>query len=272
MSDPEGRPTVAELMPSVPGRLFPVGRLDYGSEGLLLLTSDGQLAHKLLHPRFGVEKEYALKLKEPLDENQLDKLIRGVAEGNDALHLESIARLPSRSRHVWYSIVLKEGRNRQLRRMMMVVKAPRILRLKRVRVGPLLLGDLKVGHWRLLSPEENRVLRRATEVGASGGRSSGERSRGRSKGGERSRGRARDGDRSRGQAQDGERGRSRSKGGARSRGRARDGDRSRGRGGASKKSGRGSKPSRGSRFSSDGSGSRQRGSGGQRSSRSRRGR
>jgi 23S rRNA pseudouridine2605 synthase len=158
MSDPEGRPTVAELLPRVEGRLFPVGRLDFGSEGLILLTSDGQLAQRLMRPAYGVEREYALKLKEPLDEKQLQRLRRGVVEGGERLTLVSINPLPSRSSHSWYSLVLTEGKNRHIRRMMSVVPAL-ILRLKRVRIGPVQLGSLEVGEVRPLSEQEVAALR-----------------------------------------------------------------------------------------------------------------
>jgi 23S rRNA pseudouridine2605 synthase len=161
MSDPQGRRTVAELLPRrQAGRLFPVGRLDYGSEGLMIVTSDGQLAQSLMHPRHGVEKEYALKLREPLDEKQLARLRRGVVEGGERLTLRSIAPLPSRSKHAWYSIVLGEGRNRHIRRMMAVMPA-QVLRLKRVRIGPLRLGELASGQVRPLAGPEVAALREA---------------------------------------------------------------------------------------------------------------
>lgn len=158
MSDPEGRPSVADLLPRLPGRLFPVGRLDFGSEGLLLVTSDGQLANALMHPSFGVEKEYAVKLRDPLDDKQLARLRRGVVEEGERLTLRSIASLPSRSQHAWYSVVLGEGKNHHIRRMMAVVPA-QVLRLKRVRIGPLRIGDLAVGQIRPLLPEEVAMLR-----------------------------------------------------------------------------------------------------------------
>ncbi len=162
MSDPEGRKTIQDLMPPVKGRLFPVGRLDYGSEGLMLLTSDGQLAHRLLHPRWGVEKEYAVKLKEALGQEQLQRLRRGIFEGGERLKLEAISPLPSRSKHAWYRVLLREGKNRQIRRMMMVVRA-QILRLKRVRFGSLVIGDLKVGELRPLSVYEANALHREVD-------------------------------------------------------------------------------------------------------------
>src|SRR5262249_49422286 len=148
------------------GRLFPVGRLDFGSEGLMIVTSDGKLAQGLMHPRHGVEKEYAVKLREPLDERQLSRLGKGGGEGGGGLTLRSVEPWPSRSSHVWYSIVLGEGRNRHIRRMIAVMPA-QVLRLKRIRIGPLELGDLAVGQTRPLSAEEVAALRGA--VGKSQG-------------------------------------------------------------------------------------------------------
>jgi 23S rRNA pseudouridine2605 synthase len=173
MSDPEGRRTVAELLPKWDGRLFPVGRLDYGSEGLMIVTSDGQLAQGLMHPKHSVDKEYAVKLREPLDERQLARLRRGVVEGGERLGLRSIEPLPSRSSHAWYSIVLGEGKNRHIRRMMAVVPA-QVLRLKRVRIGPLVLGKLAAGEVRPLGAEEVEALREAVRRPEAGKARSGE--------------------------------------------------------------------------------------------------
>jgi 23S rRNA pseudouridine2605 synthase len=146
--------------------LFPVGRLDFGSEGLILVTSDGQLANALMHPKFGVEKEYAVKLRDPLDEKQLARLRRGVIEEGQRLSLRSIALLPSRSQHAWYSIVLGEGKNRHIRRMMSVVPAL-VLRIKRVRLGPLKLGQLAASQLRPLEVAELDALRAAVRTGPS---------------------------------------------------------------------------------------------------------
>jgi 23S rRNA pseudouridine2605 synthase len=177
--DRHAEATVVDLVP--PGltpsgaRLYPVGRLDQDSEGLLLLTNDGDWAERVLHPRFGVEREYALGVRRPLDEGQVAALARGIQLD------EGLARLAQPLRHAtaietrrlvnlldpappaltWYRAVLGQGWKRQLRRMFAAVGVP-IERLVRVRIGPLVLGDLRSGAVRRLGPEEVRRLGGAT--------------------------------------------------------------------------------------------------------------
>ncbi len=162
-SDPEGRQTVLDLLPQElqAQRLFPVGRLDLDSEGLLLLTNDGEFALHLTHPRYEQEKEYhALVQGRPAPE-KLEALRRGVL-----LPDERRPTAPARvqflraedERTSWVAVTLHEGRKRQVRRMLAAV-GHQVVRLIRVRVGPLWLGNLPPGRWRALTAEEVRRLR-----------------------------------------------------------------------------------------------------------------
>jgi 23S rRNA pseudouridine2605 synthase len=154
--DPYGRPTVVQLVPVEP-RVFPVGRLDADTEGLLLLTNDGELAHRLSHPRFGIEKEYLAHVDGPLTAGDLRRLREGV-------DLEDGRTAPARASQPQPGLVrltIHEGRNRQVRRMLAAVGHP-VLRLVRVRFGPLADRRLALGEWRVLRPEERRALEEAT--------------------------------------------------------------------------------------------------------------
>ncbi|HYC06628.1 MAG TPA: pseudouridine synthase [Candidatus Binatia bacterium] len=166
--------TVVDLIPPAMrpanGRLYPVGRLDRDSDGLLLLTSDGPWAERVLHPRYGIEREYAIGLQEPLDGEQRRALERGIdlEEGRAELFHLRPATAPETARVVelvrpvpppltWYRATLRQGRKRQLRRMFGAVGAP-IERLVRVRLGPLRLERLRSGEVRPLTASEVRAL------------------------------------------------------------------------------------------------------------------
>jgi 23S rRNA pseudouridine2605 synthase len=155
--DSHGRPTVVELVPSAGARLYPVGRLDADSSGLLLLTNDGALANRLTHPRYGVPKTYRARLGgDPIGEGALNALRRGVA-------LEDGPTAPAGVRRVRGNVIeltLAEGRNRQVRRMCEAVGHP-VLALERVRFGPLRLAGLAPGAHRQLSAAEVERLRAA---------------------------------------------------------------------------------------------------------------
>lgn len=158
-ADPRGRRTVVDLVPSE-SRIFPVGRLDYDSEGLLLLTNDGDLTLRLTHPRHAVEKEYRALVRGRVDRAVLDQLRRGVMlDGSKTAPciVEVVERNGPLS---WLRIVLHEGRNRQIRRTADVVGL-QVTRLLRTRLGPLVLGDLAPGTWRELTPDEVESLRAA---------------------------------------------------------------------------------------------------------------
>ncbi len=153
--DPYGRPTVIDLVPAEP-RVFPVGRLDADTEGLLLLTNDGDLAHVLTHPRFGVPKEYLVHVEGRPGKEALRRLRQGVL-------LDDGMTAPARASLVAPDVIrltIHEGRNRQVRRMCEAVGHP-VRRLVRVRIGPLNDRSLKPGAWRVLEPAELNALREA---------------------------------------------------------------------------------------------------------------
>ena len=157
-SDPEGRPTVVGLVPDDP-RVFPVGRLDIATEGLLLLTNDGVLAHRLTHPSFGVDKEYLAWVDGTPSRGALRRLREGVVLDDG---LTAPARVATVSPDL-LRITIHEGRNRQVRRMCEAVGHP-VRRLVRVRIGPLSDSSLRPGSWRRLEQDEVRALSNATAV------------------------------------------------------------------------------------------------------------
>ena len=153
-SDPQGRPTVVDMVPDEP-RVFPVGRLDADSEGLLLLTNDGELTHRLTHPSFGVDKEYLAQVEGRPSRGALRRLREGVELDDGAARATAVSLLePSVVR-----IVVHEGRNRLVRRMCEAVGHP-VLRLVRTRIGPL-ADRSRPGQWRELDPGEVRALERS---------------------------------------------------------------------------------------------------------------
>jgi 23S rRNA pseudouridine2605 synthase len=154
-SDPEGRPTVVGMVPNEP-RVFPVGRLDVDTEGLLLLTNDGEITHRLTHPSFGVEKEYVAEVEGRPSRGTLRRLREGV-ELDDGRTAPARVALVSPT---VLRIVIHEGRNRQVRRMCEAVGHP-VVRLVRTRIGPLRDTRLEPGAWRRLTVPEVRSLERA---------------------------------------------------------------------------------------------------------------
>ncbi|MDQ2809336.1 MAG: rRNA pseudouridine synthase, partial [Chloroflexota bacterium] len=160
--DPQRRPTVVTLVPSTP-RVYPVGRLDADSEGLLLLSNDGDLTYRLTHPRYGVDKEYEALVRGYVTQETLRRLSAGVVLDDSPRPtapavVEQIARV---GEDTLLRFVIHEGRNRQIRRMMQAVGGG-VLSLRRVRFGPLALGGLAAGHWRLLTAAEVAALDAAT--------------------------------------------------------------------------------------------------------------
>jgi 23S rRNA pseudouridine2605 synthase len=146
--EPGARPAVVELVDS-PARLYPVGRLDADSTGLLLLTNDGELANRLTHPRYEVAKAYRTRLRDPLRDAELQRLRSGVELDDGPTAPAEVSRRGPRE----IEIVLHEGRNRQVRRMLEAV-GNRVVSLRRIRFGSLALGDLREGAARPLEPEE----------------------------------------------------------------------------------------------------------------------
>ena len=161
VSDPEGRPTVMELMKKCPQRVYPVGRLDYASEGLLLMTNDGQLAQRLMKAGSHAPKTYLVKISGQPDEQVLNRLRAGITiELEDGMRVKTSPaklRLVEGSANPWYEVILSEGRNRQIRRMFQRVGF-NVLKIKRVQLGPLVL-DIPPGKYRALTVREVTQLK-----------------------------------------------------------------------------------------------------------------
>jgi 23S rRNA pseudouridine2605 synthase len=165
MSDPQGRPTIAGLVP--PGaRVVPVGRLDYDTSGVLLLTDDGDLTHRLLHPRYGVDKTYRAIVRGDLSPSDIERLAGGVPIDGRMTALAGLRVVARRRGETVVDITLHEGRNRQVRRMFVAVGHP-VGSLVRLRFGPISLGDLKPGSTRPLFAAEARALERRRSDGPS---------------------------------------------------------------------------------------------------------
>jgi len=155
--DPQGRPTVLDLVKGIPARLFPVGRLDFNSEGLILLTDDGELALRLTHPRYQIPKTYHVLVQGNPSEAALERLKRGVALEDGVTSPAEVKVLRKLKDRTWLEITLREGRKRQVRRMLAAVGHP-VVRLKRVKLAFLTLRGLKPGQYRVLAPEEVEKL------------------------------------------------------------------------------------------------------------------
>jgi 23S rRNA pseudouridine2605 synthase len=152
-SDPEGRRTVFSQLP--PGRWIAVGRLDLNSSGLLLLTDSGDLANRLMHPRYGLEREYLARVRGELKPEELKRLLEGILLDGIPARFERIeSHRESEGSNRWYRVVLQEGRNREVRRLFEALGHP-VSRLSRVRYGPVELPpDLAAGQWRELAGKE----------------------------------------------------------------------------------------------------------------------
>lgn len=158
MNDPSGRPRVIDLLPPSLGRLYNVGRLDLGSEGLILVTNDGDLANRLTHPRHGVEKTYQVEVAGTPAREVLQTLEKGVYLAEGKAKVKS-ARIKSRRKQsTLLEIVLTEGRNREIRRLLARM-GHKVQRLIRIAVGPVRLGEMPAGAYRRLTPEEVAKLR-----------------------------------------------------------------------------------------------------------------
>ncbi|MEM8835792.1 MAG: pseudouridine synthase [Planctomycetota bacterium] len=174
LDDPEGRRTVADVVKHPSGlRLYPVGRLDYDTLGLVLMTNDGELANRLTHPRFGVHKTYRAIVKGALEQEDVDRLKEGIyladrrggktvgGKRTGDVEIEIVRKEPERT-HL--DITLGEGRNRQVRRMLAKVDC-HVKKLTRIEMGPISLKGLAIGEWRELTPIELRKIRIAAKRG-----------------------------------------------------------------------------------------------------------
>lgn len=156
--DPQGRPTVMDYFKDVTTRLFPVGRLDYNTEGLLLLTNDGELANALMHPSREVAKTYLVKVRGAIQPQALSRLREGVHLEDGPTAPATVDKVRTAGATSWFELSIHEGRNRQVRRMCETVGYP-VVRLKRIRLGELTLKGLKPGQYRSLTPQEIQVLK-----------------------------------------------------------------------------------------------------------------
>src|ERR1700754_4323994 len=163
VSDPEKRPLVTELLPPNLGRLHPVGRLDFNTEGLLLLTNDGDLTNYVTAARNRVEKVYEVKVKGVPAEGAIQRLRRGITlEDGTRTAPAKIEQLGETQNNAWYEVLLHQGRNPQARRMLELIGHP-VLKMKRVRIGFLTDDHLKLGHWRFLTPAEAARLMKSND-------------------------------------------------------------------------------------------------------------
>lgn len=158
--DPAGRPRVIDLVPHISQRVYTVGRLDEASEGLLLLTNDGELANRLLHPRFGVAKTYLVQVAGSPSPQDLQQLRKGIWLSEGQVRVRQVKRLKKQGESTWLRIVLCEGKNREIRRMLARLQH-KVLALRRLALGPLQLGSLARGKFRRLALAELATLRQA---------------------------------------------------------------------------------------------------------------
>jgi len=163
LKDPSKRPTVLDLIPSLKSRVFPVGRLDFDSEGLLLLTDDGELAYRLTHPRYGIKKVYVVKVKNIPERSRLHILERGIRIDGKKTAPAKVRLLKSGSKSALIRVELTEGRKREVRRMFEAIGHP-VRELKRIQFAELNLRNLKRGQWRHLTLEEISKLKRLTSL------------------------------------------------------------------------------------------------------------
>src|SRR5437870_13409805 len=168
VDDPQGRRTVIDLVRGVRERIYPVGRLDFHSEGLVLLTNDGELAYKVSHPTHGSVKTYSVKVRGEPDERLIEKLRRGITiEGKRTLPCQ-IERIRTTGRNSdegnsWFEVKLREGRTQQIRKMFQAVGHP-VAKLKRVAIGPIADPKLTPGVWRELTKHEVKLLATLKDV------------------------------------------------------------------------------------------------------------
>lgn len=163
MSDPEGRPSVKELLKDVPGRIYPIGRLDYATSGVLLATNDGDFADGLLHPRSGVPKTYVIKVKGQMKAKDLKAWSQGILLDDGMTHPAIATFLRHEDDKTWLELTIKEGRNQQIRRMGDATGFP-VMRLARTVFAGITSEGLRPGTWRLLTSGELLTLKKAYGV------------------------------------------------------------------------------------------------------------
>ncbi len=163
VTDSRGRPTVSELTADLPARLYPIGRLDLDTEGVLLMTNDGELCHHLTHPSFGVDKTYHVEVRGRPSKDSLRRLEKGVRIDNSKTSPAKVRLLGAKGTHSQIEIIVHEGRKRQIKKMCEVV-GHTVVSLKRVQFAGIRLGRLKPGAYRLLSPSETAGLKKLAQI------------------------------------------------------------------------------------------------------------
>lgn len=164
IGDPQGRPTVNDFLRGIRQRVFPVGRLDYDSEGMLFLTNDGEFAHAVLHPSRKISKTYLVKVKGVLEEEDLEKLRNGIKLDGRMTAPAKVKRLRKTENNSWIEMTIYEGKKRQIRRMLDRVGHP-VIRLMRVRIDGIEMGELSPGAHRRMTPEEMKRISKELQLG-----------------------------------------------------------------------------------------------------------
>jgi 23S rRNA pseudouridine2605 synthase len=162
VDDPGGRTTIMDYLRGVSVRVFPVGRLDFDSEGLMLLTNNGELAQAMLHPRYHVPKTYLIKVKSVLTDDEIRSLEQGVRLEDGMTGPAQVRKVRKVEANSWLEITIREGRKHQVKRMLESVGHP-VIKLLRIRMGSLSLGDLQPGEFRFLTDREANSLRQLVE-------------------------------------------------------------------------------------------------------------
>jgi 23S rRNA pseudouridine2605 synthase len=158
--------SVARSLIPIDTYLFPIGRLDYNSEGLMLFSNDGDLANKIMHPRYGIEKEYMVKFKGILSQTTLHEITQGLLIEGSVYRVSLIEFIKTSFSNSWYRVVLQEGKNRMIRKIGQKIDHP-VLKLLRVRIGPVTLGSLKPGEYRFLTEREKKGLLKLSQINVS---------------------------------------------------------------------------------------------------------
>lgn len=162
--DDQNRPTVLDLLKRQPGRLFPVGRLDVNSEGVLLLTNDGALAHRFMHPSYHIPRTYLVKIQGVAADHEMERLRRGISLEDGKTLPAQVERVRKGDKTCWLRLTLYEGRHRQIHRMLQRCGGYTVKKLQRTAMGPLSIAGLPVGSYRSLEPFELARLRQACRL------------------------------------------------------------------------------------------------------------